>query len=326
MRMLGEGQVCKMSKIMVFLRYLGCSFYQQYLVFPAGYLYCRLRFRKKDVTYVVVCDHIGDTLFTLGYLRAFRKKEGKKRLAFVTTKNLMSLTALYSKDVDEKAVIPKAMLHAILKGQGTPIGRSMYRHLQHVILVEPANHVTDAFTFIRKFPQVRLIDFIRYGALGLDENSGYTYPEGHKRMTIERNIKKVIFSTKAQVTEEVPQEYFPALAEAVAGLGFEVYTNVTAAGEREIQGTRRFSCGLAELYDKVRAGDICMIGLRSGLLDLVQHAGGAVVALYPKGCGMEHFFEMGQGLPARGRAFQYTVTEDAAEDIKNIMQIFRVLL
>lgn len=41
---------------------------------PISILYIIYNFRNKYTHYVVVCNHIGDTLLTLGYLQTYKRK------------------------------------------------------------------------------------------------------------------------------------------------------------------------------------------------------------------------------------------------------------
>lgn len=269
---------------------------------------------------MIVCDHIGDTLFSLGYIRAFREKYHVDKLAFVTTKHLMQLTDYYPDDIDDRIVISKRLLHIILQSEQSRIGVLIYRHIKNIIIVEPANHVVGGFLFIRQFPQVQLIDFIRYGILGLDAESRYVIP-GSADMAPGQGAecKKIILTPAAQVVTAIPMQYYECLAERLTKCGYEVYTNVRSDRDKPIAGTRPFFCDLADLFQTLQTEKLCFIGLRSGLLDFVQHAGGSVVALYPPDSGMEHFFAMGQGVLDNSRVSQYTVTGEQEKDIEAIL-------
>ena len=312
--------------IYLFFRFIGRGFYRQFFALPIGFIYCCIKFRNRNVVYVLVCDHIGDTLFSLGYLKAFCEKENINRLAFVTTAHLMELTELYQGVIDERVVVCRYLIHLILDGHQTRIGILMYRQIDNFVIVEPANYVVGGFEFICKFPQVQLIDLIRYGVLGLDSTAQYMYPVYPVQAGIQEKGKvKVVLSPESQVTDALPKMYFISLANELLAKGYDVYTNISSSNGGLIPGTKPFCYGLIRLFELVQAENICFIGIRSGLLDLVQHAGGVVIALYPKLSKFQHFYAMGQGVLKGSSASQYTVTGVIQEDIRNILGLFMCL-
>ncbi|MCH5264467.1 MAG: hypothetical protein J1F02_01105 [Lachnospiraceae bacterium] len=313
-------------KFLIFCRYIGISFYEHWIRMPLGILYCMFRFRDRDTTYLVICDHIGDMLFSMGYARAYRARKDIKRLAVITKSSLVPLTELYPEDVDTAIVIPPFFLQAILKGQRTQFGYLLYRHFKHIVIIEPANHVTGTFDFIQKFPQVYLIDCIRYGILGLEENCRYELPVNTRMGALDKTApfekgltgKTVVLCPYAQAIEEIDGELFQRLAEELTQREYEVFTNTGSKREKEIPGTKRFSYDLKTTFSLAATEISCFVGLRSGLLDLAQHAGCGVLALYPPDSDMEHFFALGQGVLSGDRACQYRITEDMDGDIQKI--------
>ena len=76
---------------------LAKSVLQQMFVLPAAALYYKVHIQKKDVYHLIICGHIGDFLYTMGYADAFQAEYGLEKLRVVSLEKFRGLAACYPK-------------------------------------------------------------------------------------------------------------------------------------------------------------------------------------------------------------------------------------
>ena len=116
---------------------------------PKGILKCQKKLNNKDTHYVVICDHIGDFLITMGYMKAYREKNHIKHITICTTQKMLSLLKCYIHFYDEYMTLDSEELYEILKVGSTRFGCRVLRKMPNITLVNPGNaFVLEYFEYI----------------------------------------------------------------------------------------------------------------------------------------------------------------------------------
>ena len=265
---------------------------------PISIAYIIYKFRSKSTHYMVVCDHIGDTLLCLGYINAYRNQYGIKHLTFVTTKGMISLVEGYGQFFDNTIILPKKCLKLILDSGKTNFGGHVIKRLDGVTIVNPENAFTsEFFLYPSRFPMMSLKDCIKYGELHLESDAKFIAPYFQhncngviKKLNVKKG-KTVILTPYAVVTQSIPFSFFDRLSELLFEQGFQIMTNITDPEQRVAKESRPLRCSLEEA---VSIAEYCgwVIGLRSGILDLLCYARCHIIALYPSDNCYTNFFRL----------------------------------
>lgn len=273
---------------------------------PIGLL-TYMRVRGKKYYDVVMCDHIGDFLYTIGYLRQFKQINRISYLRIIGTARLQDLVKLYPGIVDEYRTVGKFRLQMMLFPYRTSIGRMCFQYMKNVKVIEPSRDFVQQFDYVAAFPNLTLRDCIKYGILRLPEEIQMELPcipdSGPEK------VKKtqIILCPSAVVTEWKPyQRLFKRLVKVLTQNGIKVYEN------KESMPLYEFA-SLASRID-------CVIGMRSGLLDLAALMGCRVIALYPEDSMMMSYFDLRKMNEHNHKIVQYRMSGSMTADIRQIFK------
>ena len=266
---------------------------------PLSIFYIIYNFRNKYTHYVVVCDHIGDTLISLGYLKAYKEKNNIKHMTFVTTKGMEPLTECFKQTLDYVMIIHGKGLRLILDSGKTNFGIHVLKKIKNITIINPENAFVDEFfLYPARFPMLSLKDCIRYGELGLEENVAFDVPiykvadisEVLGNMKVKKGCT-IILAPYASVTNRISFSLFDRLAQFFLNNGFQVMTNITDVNQPIAEGSLPLLCNIG---DVAMVAEYCgyVIGLRSGLLDLLCYAECKLIALYPSDNLYTNFFRL----------------------------------
>lgn len=265
---------------------------------PISIVYIIYKFRSESTHYMVVCDHIGDTLLCLGYINAYRNKHGIRHLTFVTTQSMMSLVEGYDQFLDNTIFLQKKCLRLILDAGKTNFGDHVIKKLKGVTIINPENAFTsEFFLYPSRFPMISLKDCIKYGELNLESDAKFITPHFQyddndiiKKLNVKKG-KTVILTPYAVVTKPIPFSFFDKLSELLLEQGFQIMTNITDPKQVVVKGSLPLYCGLDQA---MVIAEYCgwVIGLRSGILDLLCYAKCHVIALYPSDNRYVNFFKL----------------------------------
>ncbi len=282
------------NTIVVILR----NIYVSLIRVPISIIYIIYKFRSKSTHYMVVCDHIGDTLLCLGYINAYRNQHGIKHLTFVTTESMTSIVEGYEQFLDSIIFFPKKRLRLILDAGKTNFGGHVIEKLKGVTIINPENAFTsEFFLYPSRFPMMSLKDCIKYGELHLENDASFIVPYFRhddrgliKKLSVKRG-KTVILTPYAVVTKPISFSFFDKLSELLVEHGFQVMTNITDSKQRVVKGSQPLHCSLGEA---MVIAEYCgwVVGLRSGILDLLCYAKCHIIALYPSGNLYVNFFRL----------------------------------
>ncbi len=280
--------------------------------------------RKRGVYDVIVCSHIGDFLFTVGYLQALDQKLKKergaayKRLRLVADRKFEKLLCFYpGLDCEYLAWKPRS-LAAVLAANRSRSGRAFLYKLHSVSVVEPAAAFTDGVSYAFRDPGLSLRGCIQYGALGLGPDADLIRPSLPYGIR-QKPGKRALLCPFAQVLETVQiKAYMDALAEWLLNSGYEVYANGAWSGMSE--KIRVVYWELDRFFHNCFAIEL-VIGIRSGLLDLAACSSATVVALYPRGSSCSQYYDIRRIFPEKKNNYQYILTDDQDKDCKAIRKM-----
>lgn len=273
--------------------------------------------RKKGCSDILICDHIGDFLYTVGYLKAYKQVNGIMRLRVISTERFSVLEKYYPGAFDEYKVVSKRRLKWLLFPYHYRLGRQAYQGMG-VKVVEPASDFADRYEYVTPFPGLTLKDCICYGVLRLPFECRMDKPVWYRENKSERNRPlKVFLSPFAAVTRWEPYlQLFRQLSITLTECGYKVFKNQddnSAIQGTCIKGNLDDFMGLAEQMDWV-------IGIRSGLLDLAALIGCRVIALYPREDKMTSYFDLQRMSERKEGIWQYRMLDNTKEDVRNLLE------
>ena len=275
---------------------------------PAGVL-AWLLLRKKGTHDVLICDHIGDFVYTAVFLRQYRERNHIGRLRVICTKRMESLKTLFPEAWDSYRAVDGRFLRLLLYPCRSRLGRYLYRRLRNVTAVEPSRDFSDLYAYVEPFPNLTLRDCIRYGVLRLPEKAEGDRPQGCGEKE-EKQGKQVLLCPAAGLTEW--KRYLPFFRELSGALRERGYWVIWNDEGMPLDGFVR------------RAGKMqWVIGIRSGLLDLAAVTGCRVLALYPKECRLIRFFDLRRMNENGSEIVQYRLREDGICDLERLLLLFR---
>ncbi|WP_167958638.1 hypothetical protein [Anaerosporobacter faecicola] len=312
--------------LLKFLLYWIKIILEQVIVLPIAFLIYILCFRKRGRYNIVICEHIGDMLFTLGYLNAFGKEKNSIPLHVITTKKWLELVTLYPNAYDSIQVVKHWQLKVFLLLDHYQVGQVLLKKCNDITVVDPGNNFTQGYEFARRFPEANLKDCIKYGILHLDSDAEFETPVKDILTNNRENEtkKRILLCPYASVTNEIDKSIYEMIVKEYTAKGYQLFTNVTG-NQSVIEGTEPITSSLRELYT---IGDsfACVIGLRSGILDLLSFCKCPIVAIYPYANPLVAFFNLKKTNPKNKQIFQYRLTEDLGKDQIEIMTILNELI
>lgn len=312
-----------MINLIKYIIYLFKMIIDQIIVLPVVFIYYIISFRRKNRHNIIICEHIGDIIYTLGFLKSFRQNKSGNQICVITTKKWMDLLELYPDSYDSIIIIHHWKLKLLLLLKHYQLGQFLVKKVNDVTIVDPGNDFVLGYEYARKYPKMNLKDCIKYGSLELSDNAVYELPQ-IKRIDCYKATNPILLCPYATVTREIDKTIYEEIASEYAAKGYQLYTNVVN-NQQKINGTQALTSSLKSIVEK---GDefSCIIGLRSGILDLLAFSNCPIIAIYPYQDPMIDFFDLRKTNPTNTKIIQYQLTEDINYDIKNIKSIINDVL
>ncbi|MCD7908065.1 MAG: hypothetical protein LUH04_10375, partial [Clostridium sp.] len=119
--------------------------------------------QHKHTHYIIICDHIGDTLIALGYIPAFCKKYNIKKYKIVLTEYQKELINFYSYANSHIDTIDRRVLHYLLPITSSNWGQYVLERMNNIMIINPANAFIGGFNYISRYPNISLKACIQYG-------------------------------------------------------------------------------------------------------------------------------------------------------------------
>ena len=306
-------------------RYCWLSFVQ----IPIAVIYSFLFFKNHSTHYVVICDHIGDFVLTAGYLHEFKKSLRSDTVTLVTIGKFKPLFDMYqfNKSYRFQSVF-QPFLHLLMSMGKTAWGQRALLKFANVTIINPVNDfTTGTFDYISRFPHITFKDCIKYGLLKLPASAKYTPPiyKVYKSSPIWKRFrfpleKTIILAPYASILSVDSWDVFELLTDALTRQGYMVLTNITSKKQHCIQGTSPLICSLDEIL-YIAEHTKCIIGLRSGLFDLLAYHNCTVIALYPQNYTYNTFFTLLSLEQTRAKISECQLTGKAFVDSNQILNL-----
>ncbi len=317
-----------MRYFLVFIKKLFLDIFGELLIVPIGIFYYLVFYNNKKDINIVLCNHIGDIIFTLGYLEEYKLQKNVKNINLIGTNKWKNLVGLYPNIYNEYYTIKSFWLKILLYSAKREIGQSVYLKLKNVIFIDPGNNYTMGYNYAVKFPNSNLKDCIKYGCLNLEADSKFLAPHlilhsnKIKNFINDNNLlnkKAILLCPYASVTNEIGNNFFEKLVTIYKRMGYLVITNISN-DEKAIKGTITIKCNFQEIFELGHYME-CIIGLRSGILDLLVFTNKLVISIYPKDNNMINFFDLCHTQENKNKlVLQYVMTNDYYKDIKYIIK------
>lgn len=128
----------------------------------------------KEALHILICDHIGDFIYTMGYVQSLRVQTGYKRIILYVTEKFAKLLELYPDITGEVTILTPQKIYGLLLISSTWHGIHEYEKIDNLIVINPANAFSNGnFDYIVRYPNIIFQDCIRYGCLRLGKNSTF---------------------------------------------------------------------------------------------------------------------------------------------------------
>ena len=304
----------------LYLKILIKSTLEQLFVVPVGILYYKLFIKQKNCYTIVICPHIGDFLYTVGYGNALIKEKQIHTLQIVSVSKFQPLIELYPDFQCQYRSISEHCINLLLTANRYESGQKIFKNMQNISIVEPGTGFLLGFDYAKRYPDLTLKDTIRFGSLELSSKSVFEKPINIHKGIKTSHKKKILICPSAQVIDGTDLiRYFRILIKELIKKDYEIFINEDIQ-ELKIPNTTTLHWSLDELFRNCNDFH-SVIGLRSGLLDLAAFTDCKVIAIYPSRNEMFHFYDITKTNPENKNVFQYMLTGNTQNDIANILKL-----
>lgn len=292
---------------------------------PHGQRLAKRLFPEGDTHYLVICDHIGDFVIAMGYLDAFMQAHGIESLVVYVTPKMAELARRYTRPGVQIACLDRRRMDWVLYLNTSHHTTEWVQKRHNLWLMETAGHFNDKeFGFILHYPDMTLRSLIQHCCLQLPGDAVFR-PFPLKQKTERHGSgRRFILCPSAQVTslERMSDELFETLADALGRQGYAVYTNLASSDteKKAVRGTEALRLALDELEEWITCDD-CLIGVRSGLMDLAAYLGCRIVCLYPHNTKLKKFYSLDMLPQTRSSYVEYELAGDITRDSETILRL-----
>ena len=275
------------------------------------------RLNDKDTHYLVVCDHIGDLVLTLGYVDSFKKEHGISHITVCTTEKLAGLCNRYKNCCDEIICFDPDRLYKLIALSSTDFGMHILKKLGNITIVNPDNDFLEKqYGYLIRYPDISFYDCIKYGCLSLSGSAIFNAPEAFGANEFpdpgkDPGKKRLLVCPGSRFIEGDISSLLDSVVSKLNESGYEIYTN-TVSDDDVIKGTKPYKGSLNELVDFVNSG-VDVIGVRSGLFDLLSFCDCRIVAIYPDDKYM-NFFDLNRMPKRKAEILQLSSSEKGAAE------------
>lgn len=298
-------------------------------IVPLGIAYYFCCLKKRGQVKIILCNHIGDIIFTLAVLDPL--KESNKKITLLLEKRWFFMLSAFEIKAEVKKISP-FWRWIIFRSNKTEVGQRILYYNKEVKIVNTGDYFTLGYEAPSRIEGCTLVDCIHRIALGLDHT--YEIQLKRKKTISEAELqqfvihsgvikgKTVILTPVAHSVSNLDLDFYERLAKRLKEYGYQVFTNLSSDKEKEIRGTKRLVCGLERI---VEIAEYCgyLIGVRNGLMDLVSLSNCKIVALYPKNNPMYDFYNIQKNRKENnGKLWQYQLTGNTMQDVETIIRLY----
>lgn len=311
---------CKKKDKFLYLKIFIKSFFDQIVRVPEAVVYYRFFLKKRDNFDIIICPHIGDFLYTLGYVNEFIKEKEIKNVRIICIEKFEALFRCYAGLQFEYYGVNEKELQLLLIANRYHIGQYLFSEMKNNIVVEPANAFVLGNDYIKRYPDFNLKLCIKYGSFQLAKDSTFDKPLVYKVDEKNKSKKQILICSFAQSIEQ--KEVGSMLQMLVVRLldqGYEILIN---GFDKQFQAYHVTFVDWE--LDKMYRNCIYLysvIGIRSGILDLAAFSGTKVIAIYPEKYELVDFYDLEAMVNRNGNIFQYVMSGNIDQDVEKVLHL-----
>lgn len=285
------------------------SILQQIFVVPIAIFYYKIVLAQKQVCNIIVCDHIGDFIYTMGYVNALKREKRIQTIRIVSTERMRQLLDLYPDVSCEFKTISRKWLHIMEIADRYNMGKTAFQSLGDNYFVIPANWFLLGYEGAKRCENNSLKKCIKSYCFNIQKEVAYELP------TIDNTSlgkeKKVLLCMDAEsISWSDAELYENEFVRKLCAMGYQVEIN----GKDCFFPLRAFP----NECNKFSA----IVGLRSGILDLAMFSNSKVVAIYPINYEEDmQYYSLKNTNEKKKNVIQYMLNENIQDNIKNIIKI-----
>lgn len=272
-----------------FVRYLSSKLFWLYPVYyytvgcvkdyfvAIPYLYKLCKYKGINEVYILTNPPIGDTVYCLAYLDAFKRNNPTKTVVLFGYKNRNTIYNLYKTSFDRIEYVDSF---------SNKIG-SILRRKGLIKFLKRYNIYTTYPYFYKKVPYnlgETTLDVIKNELLTLPDNARITFPSVPRQSVtsienfIEIKDRIVVINPYSVTIRGMDLTIFNNIAEFLTNQGYIVYTNAID-NQEIIPNTRRLNCSIYEFYEICNSIPL-VISTRSGIIDFLVSTSSKFYVIY----------------------------------------------
>lgn len=285
------------------------SILQQIFVVPIAIFYYKVMLAKNEVCNVIVCDHIGDFVYTMGYINALKREKRIQTIRIISTNRMQQLLELYPNVSCEFKAISSRWLHIMEIADRYNMGKTAFQSFGDNYFVIPANWFLLGSEGAKRCESNSLRKCIKSYCLDMQTEVLYDLPVTNSASTFKG--KKVLLCMEAEsISWREADAYEKELVRQLCDGGYQVEIN----GKDCFFPLRMFPLEC----DNFSA----IVGIRSGILDLAMFSSAKVVAIYPLAYEADmRYYNIEDTNVKKKNVVQYIVNENVQDNVKNIIKI-----
>lgn len=253
-------------------------------------VYEKINAAKPNAKKIFVCPLIvlGDAYVGMAYMNEYMQKNAINEYALVLVNRACSKVAtLFGFDQNVVAVTREEM-EAFLR-------YAVFDHMDdgRILVLNHRHPYTCRIGEIGNYKEINFMDHFKYSIFGLDESSRPEVPSATRDNDESKKYvddlfeenglvkgKTVILLPYAKTATKIEESFWIDLASKLKAQGYVVCTNSGGDGEPAIEGTKELFFDIRYALETVEAAGV-VIGLRSGLCDVLSTARTKKIILYP---------------------------------------------
>ena len=241
------------------------------------YLYRLYKNRGKNEIYILTNPPIGDTVYCLAYLDAFKRNNPDKTVVLIGYKNRTAIYNLYESSFDRIEYVDS---------DSNRVG-SILRRKGLIKFIKRFNIYTTYPYFYKKVPfnsGETTLDVIKNELLSLPDNAQITFPTvPQQSVTSIENFNEikdrvVVINPYSVTVRGMDLTIFNNITEFLTAQGYIVYTNALD-NQEIIPNTRRLNCSIYEFYEMCNSIPL-VISTRSGIIDFLISSSSKFYVIY----------------------------------------------
>lgn len=302
------------------LKILVKSVLVQIFVAPLASAYYKFFIKHKGTYDIIICPHIGDFLYSVGYINAFVAEKKITNVRIICIKKYESLFQLYSNLNCEYYGIEKKKLDFLLLANTCQIGQRLFLLMGNNLVIEPANAFVLGNEYVKRYPHFNLRLCIKYGSFQLAENSPFDSPYVFKNNESTITSKKILICPFAQSIEQKEiHQMLCMLIPKLLSQGYQVLVN--GQDEQFEKYNVTFVEWTLETFLENCKYLYSVIGVRSGIMDLAAFAKTKVIAIYPEQYELFNYYDLKELVMGNENIYQYVMCEDVNLDVEKILKL-----